>query len=443
MTNLVKLAMEGQFEQIPTLSMEEYRELENKIEKFGKDIGVDLDEAERASSVASALEDLAFVAEQIERPTVREAALIQIAADAAMSGTGVDGSAVVPAMEDASDGPGIAARIKDIVAKIIQALKDMLAALYKKVKEYLDGTERYAQQLKKRVAEIRQNIKNAPASNGKAIEVIAMNKYVRSSSVIPLRNGKEMIAAISEYNKFITAYTKGTSSYLSNLSGNVDGFYTACLTDDREKMRKSMKNLTGENSIFWLTPYGRKAPFFGEYQFRSLIEADSFLEGLQVSARMPARKTADVEDSPLHIAEAFNEIVSVAGVVAIRYPSRSSEKIMMTPLQASTLNTLLDNLEETINDITLIGGRGTLASEFKYHVDMFDDLVSKLSKTAKSLETKKENLADYLPYLNTIKSVSTQLSRAPFQAYSRVIANNIDIVKRGIAIATVSVDAGV
>lgn len=441
MTNLVKLAIEGQFEQIPTLSMEEYNELEAGVERSQAEIAAELDDAEKTMSVVSALEDLAFVADTIDTPNPREAALIQIAADAAMIGTGVDGSAIVPAMEDGGDGKSIATRIKDIIARILAALKEMFLNLYKKIKDYLDGTERLAQQLKKKISELREKAKDLHGHSSKSMEVatLYMGQTGYKSDQVPLKNAKEILSAIAEYNKFVTIYTKGSSVYLTEMEKNVDQFYNACTTDDRSAIQDIIRRMTNTNNLAWLSPYVDSKSFNGD-EYARYLHGYKFLGCLQVNAVMPAKAGATVDAEPQQLSDAFVKVFKETSIYVFRERS-SSEKITMMSLASLEIDNLLDHVDETVTDISKSSSRGTLSSELRYHTDKFDVLVGKISKIAKSFENKQGDVKDFIPYINTIKQVSSELSKSPIKAYSRVIANNIDIAKRSLAIVSASIDA--
>ena len=145
--NIVKLAMEDQLDQeCECLSMEEIDSLQEQSDAIELQFTSDLDETEKTMRVVGALEDLAFIAASEEKITPREAALIQVAADASVLNTGTDASLIFPAMEDITSGKAIADRIKEVVKRILAEIARILVIIRSKIKEFLDSNARLIKQ---------------------------------------------------------------------------------------------------------------------------------------------------------------------------------------------------------------------------------------------------------------------------------------------------------
>ena len=50
-----------------------------------------------------------------------------------------DSSAIFPAMEDINDGKSIAARIKEVIKRIVAAVRELLTKISKAIKDYRDN----------------------------------------------------------------------------------------------------------------------------------------------------------------------------------------------------------------------------------------------------------------------------------------------------------------
>lgn len=87
-------------------------------------------EIAHAEDVIAVLEDLAVVATDIKEASPQEAALLQIAGDALVAGTGAEASALTPAMEEGAEGmKNFGTKAKEAIKKIWEAIKVAFAKL--------------------------------------------------------------------------------------------------------------------------------------------------------------------------------------------------------------------------------------------------------------------------------------------------------------------------
>jgi len=443
MKSIVRLAMEGQLQSTVTLSLEQEAELQSEVDQSRIEVVKDLEEAERALEVSQALEDLAFVASTITEATPREAALIQIAADAAMAGTGVDGSVVAPAMEEGSDGKSVAERIKDVIARILKALKELVISLYKKLKSYTDASEHLAKNKKERLKDLAKKVKSINHDSAKSIEITALTKYDRHGDLKPLKNGREIIEALQKHNKTVKEYVKNSSLFLRRLEWLVDEFYSAVSTGDEQVCRNIIKELTNPSSLSWMTSFGKKAFSLDDREFGIKMECKEFINGMEVWATIAGTRRSEKIDTPQEISEAFTKVISGIRIHTTDNRRRLVEKIKIVALTPSELITVIGLSQDAIDECIKSNGQGTLSGELIYHTEKFEALMGKIENAMKEVEKRSQSneLNNVLPYLNTINAVSLKLSRLASDAYSVAIAVNNHIVDRTSSIVAASVAA--
>ena len=158
------------------------------------------EEAERTIDIVEALEDLAFVADTIERVTPREAALIQIVADTAMAGTGVDGAVIAPAME--ADVTVQSDRLKVTIQKVVAMIKQVMKSILDHIKNFYEGVQRMG-------ANIEQRLEEA----SKKLAGLDNNRQAGQINILPLTVGGDAVLKPSEMARAIREYADAVSTY--------------------------------------------------------------------------------------------------------------------------------------------------------------------------------------------------------------------------------------
>lgn len=126
---------------LPSVAMEEQIEAIADTLQINQQIEQAFSDTERSPGMCQALEDLAFAVGQIREITPKEAALIQIAGDMAVAGSGETGSAVTPAMEDILNGKfsagDVVKKVRDTVASILAAIRELIRRVGTYVTSYV------------------------------------------------------------------------------------------------------------------------------------------------------------------------------------------------------------------------------------------------------------------------------------------------------------------
>lgn len=129
--------------------------------RLGNEIESNISEIDHGRALVSALEDLEFVVDGIDKPTPREAALIQIAGDAAVAGTDVDGSELTPTMEDNTIDKS---KLRQKIDAIIRMIKDALKALITKFTKFIQRYSSVGGNIAHRIEELDEKLKKAKDS---------------------------------------------------------------------------------------------------------------------------------------------------------------------------------------------------------------------------------------------------------------------------------------
>jgi hypothetical protein len=425
--NIVKLAIEGHLgEECDCLSMEEIDALQDKINADEAQFREDLNEAEKAMCVVGALEDLAFIASSSEEVTPREAALIQVAADATMLGTGADASLIFPAMEDIGSGKAIGERIKEVIKRIVEEVSRILAIIAKKVKEFLLDSERL---IKRR----RIQIKNLLNLANKLEDDKYTNKTFKAKPFYTVnKDGQarayskpmDMIHALADHVQGSQKYMSVADEYIRSIVNIVGNFYKAISSDN--------KPLLASYASWFSAP--RTVSTFGKLTGSVKVDKGFEVTGLFLSGGLvtveTGSKTVVESDENVQIAQAFQDNLSSSRV------NMSSKGVPLDPVKMDSLKrndltrflkfglTLLDHAEEVNKTLTA-------------RQDDITTLIRVVEKTAE-LSATTGSISSKLPYLNVTTSVVKRLEAIPVNALAGLNSLNSKIVSQVIHIATES-----
>lgn len=432
MTHLVKLAMEGRFEETPALSLEELEEMEGNAEKSEAEIALDLDEAEKAMSVVGALEDLAFVASDIQEVTPREAALIQIATDATMINTGVDSSAIFPAMEDINDGKSIAARIKEVIKRIVAAVRELLTKISKAIKDYRNTSLQLAIQRKKQITTLLSRYKRSDFSskNKSDIECTPLFTVDNDGSPKTLTSVNGILDALKGMSFVNKNYANSVSFQINDTSLRLEKFYEAVLTSDKDTLKKMTNALGDEKNFEWM----KNLP--GTFAADGGFDTSNLPMGLRLHGAVDSDPVANgmsslTDDS--EIASAFSKVMS-SMMLQASVQSTSVEKDKISTPSARDIRDMLE-LADTLLDACL-DKPNTLMRAMLETTERVEKAVTAINNTALAIgDLNNKEAAHFSPYLSTIESVTRMVSTMPHRAFSAVIAANIRTATRVADIA--------
>lgn len=432
MTHLVKLAMEGRFEETPALSLEELEEMEGNAEKSEAEIALDLDEAEKAMSVVGALEDLAFVASDIQEVTPREAALIQIATDATMINTGVDSSAIFPAMEDINDGKSIAARIKEVIKRIVAAVRELLTKISKAIKDYRNTSLQLAIQRKKQITTLLSRYKRSDFSskNKSDIECTPLFTVDNDGSPKTLTSVNGILDALKGMSFVNKNYANSVSFQINDTSLRLEKFYKAVLTSDKDTLKKMTNALGDEKNFEWM----KNLP--GTFAADGGFDTSNLPMGLRLHGAVDSDPVANgmsslTDDS--EIASAFSKVMS-SMMLQASVQSTSVEKDKISTPSARDIRDMLV-LADTLLDACL-DKPNTLMRAMLETTERVEKAVTAINNIALAIgDLNNKEAAHFSPYLSTIESVTRMVSTMPHRAFSAVIAANIRTATRVADIA--------
>lgn len=440
MKHLVKLAMEGQLDTVPTLSMEELNELENQAEKTQADVALDLDEAEKAMSVVGALEDLAFVASEIEEVSPREAALIQIAADATLINTGVDSSAIFPAMESISNGKSVADRIAEVIKRIVAAVRVLFAKIKKSIEAYNNANLQIALQRKKQIKTLLAQFKRTDFSAGKSnIECSPLYTVDGDGNPNTLTKTKDMIDELRALVAVNRYYIPHAGETIKDISTICRAFYEKVTDMDKEKASKFALTLAGQQNIQWMGKLPNGAAVEDGFEASDLmmglrligtVDSDTYKEGIG------AIQTSE------DLATVFSKCIGKFSLQASVYSVTVDSEKMSTPSSRDIREMLM--LADQITDACLDSGE-TLLTAMKSateHIAERCNAITKLAEGVPALIKKDKDKADFIvPHVRAIENLNNKLASLPHKAFSAVIGANLRTVTKVLQIAQKSMHA--
>lgn len=128
------------------------------------EVNQDLEETARVGDISDALEDLAIIASKIDKPTAAELALVDNAASMAVAGTDVASEELIPAFEEISDlkerMQAAAASAKEKAKRIWEKIMAFLKRIWEQVEEFFYNLLGTIPAQRRRIAELREEIKN-------------------------------------------------------------------------------------------------------------------------------------------------------------------------------------------------------------------------------------------------------------------------------------------
>lgn len=423
----LRLAIEGQLNQeCNCLSIEEIDSLQNTTENEEVEFVKDLDEAEKAMGVVGALEDLAFIAQSTEEVTPREAALIQIAADASMLGTGVDSSVIFPSMEEIESGSSIGSRIKEVVKRILEEIARIMKAIKKNIESFLLNhkklnTERRLQ-VKKLLSEVKnsQNIDNSSSFKVRPFYTVSKNGDVN------IHKSSSMISALSDHVKGSQKYLKIADNYIQNMVSITGNFYKAISANNKDVLAKNASWLSNNELI------GEFLQLSDSKRNINGIETTAgFLFGGTVNISIGGRTTKST-DTDSQIASTFQDNISKSKVhmTALSVPV---DPVRMDTFKRNESIKLLEHCLVLIDNCDDINKTLTARQE---------DITTLIRVIEKSTE---ESIIDndakiQLPYLSMTSAVVRKLETIPIYALTYLNSLNAKVIRQVLHVVTESLN---
>jgi biotin operon repressor len=221
MKNIIaKVLTEQATEDLAVVSLEEEIHHITESELARTEVVSEMGDSSRTLELIAALEGLAIVADTIRQPTPQEAALIQIAGDTALAGTGLSGEEITPSMEDAESGVSVSTKVRTAIEQILRALKELLARVAKMVRTYVQHARAAAGGHVQRQKMIKERLMKASHS---------LNSEVEFTMTMPVADGKTLTSlseVVDEALKFSVAVdwfvTRAASFNIDYASGFVD-----------------------------------------------------------------------------------------------------------------------------------------------------------------------------------------------------------------------------
>lgn len=223
MKNLIAQVMTEQaYETLPVISLEEEIDHIEKSEEVRTAINAEVGDSTRTMELITALESLALVADTIRQPTQQEAALIQIAGDTALAGTGLSGGEITPSMEDNASGVSVSAKVRTAIEQIVKALKELLARVAAMVRKYVQHARAAAGGHVQRQKVIKERLMKASHSLNTENEITVSMPVADGKTLTSL---SEVLDEALKFSVVVDWFIKsGTTFNIDYASGFVDLF---------------------------------------------------------------------------------------------------------------------------------------------------------------------------------------------------------------------------
>lgn len=425
--NIVKLAMEGQLDQeCECLSMEEIDSLQEQSDAIELQFTNDLDETEKTMRVVGALEDLAFIAASEEKITPREAALIQVAADASVLNTGTDASLIFPAMEDITSGKAIADRIKEVVKRILAEIARILVIIRNKIKEFLDSNARLIKQRRLQIksltarAEKLEDSDSTTTFKSKPLYSVDIDGDVKTYTV-----AANIIHAIAMHVEASKRYLINADERIRSLIFIVGNFYKAVEKDNKPLLANYASILSSDRSI---SSFGK---LDGATKITKGFEITGNLLNGGVITVQAGESAVSTDASDTDIAQVFLENFGACRT------SVSSKSIAVDPVKMNSM---------TRNDVMRLLKHCTMLVEHNDAVNKtlaarqndITALVRVIEKSAE-LSSLSGDLKSKLPYLNITTSVVKRLEAIPVNGLANLQSLNSKVIAQAIRLISDSI----
>ena len=194
---------------LPTVALEEQVQAIEETCALNQKIEDVFENADTAHAMTKALEDLAFVVDNIREVTPKEAALIQIAGDMSVAGANVPAEHVTPSMESILDGKitarEIAAKIKDTVEHIIAAIRALLRKVSTYVQSYISRATVVAGGSETRLKKLEEAYRNIHGTSPtrKSFEMVLPTVGGRATNTMDelLDSSKDFLHALDAFTR--------------------------------------------------------------------------------------------------------------------------------------------------------------------------------------------------------------------------------------------------
>jgi hypothetical protein len=429
--NIIKLAMDGQLDSQsePSLSMEEIDELQATVDSAEAQIVNDFREVDSVMNVVGALEDLAFIATSEETVTPREAALIQIATDATMLGTGADASVIFPAMEDISSGSTVGARIKEVIKRILAEVARILAAIKKKITEFLTSHSKLIGQRRLQIKKLQLSLNDVDDNKitGKKFKTKPLYFLNADGDVHVCSKVSDMIYQLALHAEGSEKYLAAANDYISTIVQIAGNFYKAVQADNKPLTASYASMLASDRTIRDFSRLRNSKKVGKGFEITG-----GFLSGGMVTVDI-GEKTVKDSDSNEQIASTFRDNLSDLKVhIAVK----------STPVNPVQMDTMPRNESSQLLKLAmrLIDLSDKINTALTTRQNDIDTLVRVIEKTVQ-VDSISGDINSKLPYLNIVTSVVRNLESTPVNALAGLYSLNSKIINQVIRIVVDDLEA--
>jgi biotin operon repressor len=385
---------EQAFETLPVISLEEEISHIEQSEAMRHAITSEVGDSTRTMELITALESLALVADTIRQPTPEEAALIQIAGDTALAGTGLSGGEITPAMEDEASGPTVSAKVRSAIEQIVKALKELLARVAKMVREYVGHARAAAAGHVGRQKIIKERLMKASHS---------LNTTEEITVTMPVADGRTLTSlseVVDEALKFSVAvdwFIKvGTTFNIDYASGFVDLFAKLGEGDKGIGVVEQfaiLNKMAEQTSIVAQTgPHGHvKDDTDKDYFSIKTIQTVQLLGGVSIAVTAAKPIAHNTGLSSASIGHAIEELTKVGIKVHTEAGGFYKESFLTKPLNQAELHKAFDLCTVLIEHFTAKSDHTALAAATARRSEFAETAVDHLTRYADRF--KKNDLA--------------------------------------------------
>lgn len=384
MKNIIaKVLTDQATEVLEVVSLEEEIHHITAAELCRTEVVSEMGDSSRTLELINALESLAIVADTIRQPSPQEAALIQIAGDTALAGTGLSGNEITPSMEDEASGTTVSAKVRSAIEQILRALKELLARITAVVRKYIQHARAAAGGHVQRQKVIKERLMAASHS---------LNSEQEFTMSMPIADGKTLTSlseVVNEALKFSVLVdwfvNKGTAFNIDYSSGFVDlyaklgGGEDGITVIDQFAILNKIADLTGHiaNSV----PHSHlKSDVTKDYFTIKTQQSVQLLGGVSISVTSATPIEHNTGLSSASIKHAVQELTEVGFRVQTEAGGFYKESFLTRPLNQAELHKAFDVAGILIEHFTAKSDHTALAAATARRSEFAETAVDHLTR---------------------------------------------------------------
>jgi hypothetical protein len=378
-------------------------------------------DVEHMTSMASALEDLAAIADTIiGEPSQTEKALMGMAGQLITVGTDVQAEELVPSMEGYTM-EAFSQTLRDKAKILWQTIKRQLALFWEKIKDFFNGIFGVIPRMEKQLEATKERVKQI-SSSATPRSMKVEYKTVREFSLngkVP-KNGAGALELFGKLNKFSTSlfnYGRTQIAAFNEYASKLSAFKAATV----EEIDKSGMDLlaplgklfvfnSGDSvgALVGLPTDPQEVPGSKVFSFAaySLYDSESVLGHLH---RLSAIK--------IHFRE------SLGAVNSYSYRLKFAKSATLETLNPATMMSLLDSIGDTLKE----------TKEFiKIKNDLYTAAQKVATATSKLMDSFKTEDREVWMRYQALAKMNQAITQWGTQPYADIVANNLKAVRAGL-----------